>query len=122
MNGSTEHIIQTIENAKPGTRWAVGTEIHLVNRLAKAAAARDVFVRILSDCQCLCTTMYRIDQQHLLWVLDGIAEGRSPNVISVHPEAKRLAKLALERMLRNSAPAGQGAVRSRAAGAAALVD
>ena len=122
MNGSTEHIIQTIEHAKPGTRWAVGTEIHLVNRLAKAAAARDVFVRILSDCQCLCTTMYRIDQQHLLWVLDGIAEGRSPNVISVHPEAKRLAKLALERMLRNSAPAGQGAVRSRAAGAAALVD
>jgi quinolinate synthase len=122
MSGSTEHIIETIERAPAGTRWAVGTEIHLVNRLARAAAARDVFVRILSDCQCLCTTMYRIDQQHLLWVLDGIAEGRGPNVIRVHPDAKRQARLALERMLRNAAPAGQGAVRSRGPGAAALVD
>jgi quinolinate synthase len=120
LSGSTEHIIQTIERAEPGSRWAIGTEIHLVNRLAKAAAARDVFVRILSDCQCLCTTMYRIDPQHLLWSLDCIAEGKPANVVRVHPEAKAQARLALDRMLRNTAPAGQGAVKSRAA--AAFVD
>ena len=122
LSGSTEHIIQTIERAEPGSRWAIGTEIHLVNRLAKAASARDVFVRILSDCQCLCTTMYRIDPQHLLWSLDCIAEGKPANVVRVHPEAKAQARLALERMLRNTAPAGQGAVKSRAAAAAAFVD
>ena len=122
LGGSTEHIIQTIERAEPGSRWAIGTEIHLVNRLAKAAAARDVFVRILSDCQCLCTTMYRIDPQHLLWSLDCIAEDKAANVIRVHPEAKAQARLALERMLRNTAPAGQGAVKSRAAASAAFVD
>jgi quinolinate synthase len=120
LSGSTEHIIQTIERAEPGSRWAIGTEIHLVNRLAKAAAARDVFVRILSDCQCLCTTMYRIDPQHLLWSLDCIAEVKPANVVRVHPEAKAQARLALERMLRNTAPAGQGAVKSRSA--AAFVD
>jgi quinolinate synthase len=122
LGGSTEHIIRTIEGAAPGSRWAIGTEIHLVNRLAKAAAARDVFVRILSDCQCLCTTMYRIDPQHLLWSLDRIAEGKPANVIRVHPEAKAQARLALERMLRNSAPAAQGAVPSRAPAPPAFVD
>ena len=122
VSGSTEHIIQTIERAQPGSRWAVGTEIHLVNRIAQAAAKRDVFVRILSDCQCLCTTMYRIDQQHLLWVLDGIAEGRSPNVVRVHPEARALARVALQRMLRHSGAAQTGAVPTRTDGSAALVD
>jgi quinolinate synthase len=105
LSGSTEHIIRTIEQAAPGTRWAVGTEIHLVNRLARAAAARDVFVRILSDCQCLCTTMYRIDPPHLLWSLDRIAEGSPANIVRVHPDARRDARLALERMLRNSGTA-----------------
>lgn len=122
MSGSTEHIINTIERAEPGTRWAIGTEIHLVNRLAKAAAKRGVFVRILSDCQCLCTTMYRIDPQHLLWVLDGIAEGRSPNVVSVHPEAKQLARKALDRMLRNSQSAPKTCTSTPGATASALVD
>ncbi len=103
MRGSTEHIIHTLDAAAPGTRWAVGTEIHLVNRIAKAASARGVDVKVLSDCQCLCTTMYRIDQQHLLWVLDHLASGRVINRVSVHPECKRLAKLALDRMLRNVA-------------------
>ena len=122
MSGSTEHIIQTIERAKSGSRWAVGTEIHLVNRIAQAAAERDVFVRILSDCQCLCTTMYRIDQQHLLWVLDGIAEGRSPNVVRVHPEARALARMALERMLRHSGAIQADTSHARADVVAALVD
>lgn len=99
LAGSTEFIIKTIEEASPGSRWAVGTEIHLVTRLAKAAAERGVFVRILSDCQCLCTTMYRIDEPHLLWVLDNLAAGKVVNQVSVHPEAKTWAVKALDRML-----------------------
>jgi len=103
--GSTEFIIREIEAAKPGSRWAVGTEVHLVNRLAQRAAERGVEVRILSECQCLCTTMYRIDQGHMLWVLDSLAEGRVVNEVRVHAEARRLARLALDRMLVNATPA-----------------
>jgi quinolinate synthase len=99
LKGSTEFIIKEIEAAPAGSRFAVGTEIHLVNRLAARAASRGVEVRILSDCQCLCTTMYRIDQAHLLWVLDELAHGRVVNRISVHPEARALARLAIDRML-----------------------
>ncbi len=97
--GSTERIIQTIENAKPGSHFAVGTEVHLVNRLANEAKQRGVHVRTLSDCQCLCTTMYRIDMPHLLWVLDNLAGGKVVNQISVHPEARKWALVALRRML-----------------------
>jgi quinolinate synthase len=111
LNGSTEFIIQTIRKAKPGSRWAIGTEFHLVARLAREAAERGVHVRILSDCQCLCTTMYRIDQPHLLWVLDNLAGALSKdgkpkvvNVVKVHPEARRDALLALDRMLALSVP------------------
>jgi quinolinate synthase len=108
LSGSTEFIIKTIRAAKPGSRWAIGTEIHLVTRIAAEAKARGggVEVRILSDCQCLCTTMYRIDQPHLLWVLDHLAgafsKDGSPKVVnqvSVHPQVRRQALLALDRML-----------------------
>ena len=99
ITGSTEAIIETIEQAPPGSRWGVGTEIHLVNRLAKAAAERGVFVRILSDCQCLCTTMYRIDEPHLLWVLDHLIQGKVLNRVQVHPEARGPALESLHRML-----------------------
>lgn len=99
LNGSTEFIIKTIRAAEPGSRWAVGTEIHLVNRLSREAAGRGVDVRILSDCQCLCTTMYRIDQPHLAWVLDHLAKGKVVNRISVHDKAREPALAALERML-----------------------
>lgn len=105
LNGSTEFIIRTLHAAEEGSRWAVGTEIHLVNRLAREAAERGVSVRILSDCQCLCTTMYRIDQSHLLWALDNLAEGRVVNRVHVHPEARGPALEALERMLSLSNPA-----------------
>ncbi len=123
-SGSTQHIINTIENAEPGTKWAVGTEVHLVNRLAQAHRARGVHVEMLSDCQCLCTTMYRIDPPHLLWILDGLCgigttkdqpwdhepgEPTARNVIAVHPQAQRLAKLALDRMLAHT---GTGAVKN----------
>jgi quinolinate synthase len=100
LAGSTEFIIDAIGSAAPGTSWAVGTEVHLVERIARSAARRGVNVRILSECQCLCTTMYRIDQAHLSWCLDQLAAGKVVNRIAVHPEAKRLAKSALERMLR----------------------
>lgn len=100
LAGSTEFIIDEIAKAERGSRWAVGTEVHLVQRIAQRAAERGVDVRILSDCQCLCTTMYRIDQAHLAWCLEHLAAGKVVNRITVHPEAKRLAKLALDRMLR----------------------
>ena len=100
LAGSTEFIIDTIDGAAPGTSWAVGTEVHLVDRVARRAAPRGVHVRILSECQCLCTTMYRIDQAHMAWCLDQLAAGKVVNRIAVHPDARRLATLALERMLR----------------------
>ena len=111
LAGSTEFIIDTIDRAAPGSQWSVGTEIHLVNRIARRAVERSVDVRILSDCQCLCTTMYRIDQAHMAWCLDQLAVGKVVNRISVHPEAKRLARLALERMLRLT-PTRYGALSS----------
>jgi quinolinate synthase len=101
LNGSTEFIIRQIEAAAPGSNWAIGTEVHLVNRLANEARDRGITVMMLSDCQCLCTTMYRIEPANLLWVLDNLAEGKVVNRIEVHPEAQRLARLALERMLAN---------------------
>ncbi|MFM9995467.1 MAG: quinolinate synthase NadA [Phycisphaerales bacterium] len=112
LAGSTEFIIRTIRAAPHGSRWAVGTEHHLVHRLAREAAARGVEVRILSDCQCLCTTMSRIDQPHLLWVLDHLAgafsrDGRTPkpvNVIKVHAKVRGQALLALDRMLALAKP------------------
>ena len=107
MSGSTEKIIQTIEAAAPGTNWAVGTETHLVNRLAKKAAERGVDVRMLSGCQCLCTTMYRIDMPHLLWTLDNLAEGKVVNQIKVHPQVRHFSLLALDRMLRITAKAAK---------------
>ena len=103
-HGSTEYIIRAIRAAEPGSRWAVGTEVHLVARLAREAEARTVSVRILSDCQCLCTTMYRIDQPHLLWVLDHLAAGKVVNRITVHPKPRAQALLALDRMLALASP------------------
>ena len=101
LAGSTEYIIEAIESAEPGSSWHVGTEVHLVDRLSRAAAERGVRVRMLSDCQCLCTTMYRIDPAHLLWTLDNLAEDRVVNRITVHPEAAEHARAALDRMLAN---------------------
>ncbi len=99
MTGSTEGIKKAIETAKPGSRWAIGTEVHMVNRLANAAKERGVTVRMLSDCQCLCTTMYRIDMPHLLYVMDNLAEGKVVNQIKVDDEVKKWSLEALDRML-----------------------
>ncbi|MEP0842772.1 MAG: quinolinate synthase NadA [Phycisphaerae bacterium] len=100
LAGSTEYIIKTIDEAPEGSRWAVGTEIHLVNRLAERHAGRKV-VRSLAGVQCLCTTMYRIDLPHLLWSLDELAAGRIVNQVKVDPETRHWAVVALQRMLEN---------------------
>ncbi len=101
--GSTEFIIQTIDRAPSGSSFAVGTEVHLVTRLARAAELRGVSVEMLSGCQCLCTTMYRIDQQHLAWVLDHLVAAKVVNEIRVHEQARAGARIALDRMLTNVA-------------------
>ena len=108
--GSTEFIIERLQQAKAGSSWTIGTEVHLVERVCREAEARGVRARILSDCQCLCTTMVRIGQPHLLWVLDNLAEGRVVNRIQVHPEAARLARRSLDRMLALRPPAPAAAV------------
>jgi quinolinate synthase len=95
--GSTEQIIRTVSSAEPGSAWAVGTEIHLVNRLGKQWADR--LVISLDPHVCVCTTMFRITPQHLCWTLENLAEGRVVNRIDVDEETKRLARVALERML-----------------------
>jgi quinolinate synthase len=95
--GSTEYIIRTIRAAPPRTYWAVGTEVHLVHRLAKTMP--DKTVRLLSGIQCLCATMYRIDLKHLYWALKNLVDGRVVNRISVDPDTRRDARIALDRML-----------------------
>jgi quinolinate synthase len=97
--GSTEHIIQRIDHAEPGTIWAVGTEVHLVNRLAARNAARGVRVHMLGEQRCMCAQMFRIDPPHLLWVLDNLAHGRFVNHVLVEPVARRPARVAVERMI-----------------------
>jgi len=97
--GSTERIIQLVEQAPAGTSFAIGTEIHLVNRLANRFAPLDKKVISLDDAGCLCTTMYRITPQHLAWALENLAEGRVVNRIRVRDDVKRWAHLALDRML-----------------------
>jgi quinolinate synthase len=97
--GSTERLIALVEQAPAGQMFAVGTEIHLVNRMARRFAAESKRVITLDDTGCLCTTMFRISPQHLAWVLENLVEGRVVNRIQVKPGVKRWAKVALDRML-----------------------
>ena len=97
--GSTERLIALVEQAHEGQMFAVGTEIHLVNRMARRFAAEGKRVITLDDTGCLCTTMYRITPQHLAWALENLVEGRVVNRIQVRPSVKRWAKVALDRML-----------------------
>ena len=91
--------IDVIERAPEGSSFAVGTEIHLVNRLAKRFAPLGKRVITLDDAGCLCTTMYRISPQHLAWTLENLLEGRVVNRIKVDDRVKHWAKVALDRML-----------------------
>ena len=97
--GSTERLIALVEQAPTGTMFAIGTEIHLVNRLARRFAPEGKKIITLDDTGCLCTTMYRISPQHLAWALENLVEGRVVNRIQVRPEVKRWARVALDRML-----------------------
>jgi quinolinate synthase len=97
-SGSTEHIITAVRNSPPGTAWAVATEIHLVNRLMHEFAPHKTIVT-LDPFGCLCSTMFRVSPNHLLWVLEGLVEGKVYNHITVPDDQKRDAKLALDRML-----------------------
>ncbi|HEY1159953.1 MAG TPA: quinolinate synthase NadA [Terracidiphilus sp.] len=101
--GSTERLISLVEQAPSGSMFAIGTEIHLVNRLARRFAAEDKRIITLDDTGCLCTTMYRISPHHLAWALDNLVEGRVVNRIQVRPGVKHWAKVALDRMLETSA-------------------
>ncbi|HKN24617.1 MAG TPA: quinolinate synthase NadA [Candidatus Acidoferrum sp.] len=95
--GSTEGIIRAIKASPPGTAWAVGTEIHLVNRLSKQL--KDHLVMSLEPSVCVCTTMFRITPQHLLWALENLVAGTVVNRISVDDRTRKYSKLALDRML-----------------------
>jgi quinolinate synthase len=88
-----------IEMAPAGLSFAVGTEIHLVNRLTKRFAPLGKRVMTLDDAGCLCTTMYRISPQHLAWALENLVEGRVVNRIKVEDDVKEWARVALDRML-----------------------
>jgi len=97
--GSTERLIKIVEDAPTGSMFAIGTEIHLVNRLARRFAPQGKRIITLDDTGCLCTTMYRISPQHLAWALENLVEGRVVNRIQVRPNVKHWAKVALDRML-----------------------
>lgn len=97
--GSTEKIIEVIEKAPAGSSFAVGTEIHLVNRLANRFAKLGKEVITLDDAGCLCTTMYRISPHHLAWALENLVAGNVVNRIKVDEDVKHWSRLALDRML-----------------------
>jgi quinolinate synthase len=97
LRGSTSRIIREVEAAPPGTKWAIGTELHLVNRLKHEHPNQEI--HFLSPVVCMCATMYRIDLAHLCWSLENLAAGTPVNIIRVDDETARWALVALERML-----------------------
>ena len=97
VSGSTGKIIQTVKNAPAGTKWAIGTELHLVNRLKKEHPEQEIF--FLSPVVCMCATMYRIDLAHLCWTLENYAAGSPVNIIRVEEKTQEWSLVALDRML-----------------------
>jgi quinolinate synthase len=97
LNGSTSYIIKTVEESPSGSKWAIGTEVNLVNRLAKRFPDKEV--RLLAPDLCMCATMYRISPQSLAWSMENLAEGIVVNEIAVDPETSELANVALGRMI-----------------------
>jgi quinolinate synthase len=97
LNGSTSFIINTIEKAESGTKWAVGTEVNLVNRLAKKFP--DKQIQLLAPDLCMCATMYRIAPQNLCWAMENLLDGNVVNEIIVDDETKHFANIALQRMI-----------------------
>ncbi|AZS87730.1 quinolinate synthase NadA [Streptomyces griseoviridis] len=97
--GSTEYIIKALEAAPAGSKWAIGTELNLVRRLANRFAPEGKEIVFLDRTVCFCSTMNRIDLPHLVWTLESLADGKLVNRIEVDRETEKYAKLALERML-----------------------
>jgi len=97
ISGSTSKIIETVRNAAAGTKWAIGTELHLVNRLKKEHPEQEI--HFLSPLVCMCATMYRIDLAHLCWCLENLTQGSVVNQIVVREEIANWSLIALERML-----------------------
>jgi quinolinate synthase len=100
--GSTETIIRVVKESPPGTRWLVGTELNLVDRLAEEVKAEGKVVQFMAGTVCMCSTMQRIDPQHLAWCLENLVAGKVVNQIKVPAHEAGLAKIALERMLEAS--------------------
>ena len=96
-HGSTGAILKKVEEAPPGTKWAIGTELHLVNRLKQEHPEQEI--HFLSPVVCMCATMYRIDLAHLCWSLENYQAGTPVNVVEVDEETARWSLIALERML-----------------------
>ena len=97
--GSTDYIIKTVKASKPGSRWLVGTELNLVNRLAEEMKPCGTTVQFMASTVCMCSTMARIDPQHLAWTLENLAEDNVVNRITVPAHEAELARKALKRML-----------------------
>lgn len=97
ISGSTGTIIRTVEASPPGTKWAIGTELHLVNRLKQEHPEQEI--HFLSPVLCMCATMYRIDLAHLCWSLENLRDGHPVNVIAVDDQTTKWSLVALERML-----------------------
>ena len=95
--GSTEAIIRAVENSPAGSKWAIGTELNLVSRLAKNHPDKEIV--FLDKTVCYCSTMNRIDLPHLVWAMESLVAGHEVNQIKVDPETARFSKLALEQML-----------------------
>jgi quinolinate synthase len=97
ISGSTSTILKTVQQAAPGTKWAIGTELHLVNRIKKEHPEQEV--HFLSPVVCMCATMYRIDLAHLAWSIENLLVGDVVNQIEVDEQTARYSLIALERML-----------------------
>ena len=97
--GSTDFIIKTITESKPNTRWLVGTELNLVNRLADTLKPQGKVVQFMAPTVCVCSTMARIDPQHLAWTLENLVDGNVVNRIKVPEREAEFARIALKRML-----------------------
>ncbi|MBX3616783.1 quinolinate synthase NadA [Nitrosomonas sp.] len=100
--GSTEYIIKTIAAADNGTRWLVGTELNLVSRIAEEFKSQEKIIQFMSPMVCMCSTMARIDPQHLAWTLENLVNGNVVNQIKVPENEAKLARIALDRMLKIS--------------------
>ncbi len=97
LDGSTSFIIKTVENSPSGSKWAIGTEVNLVNRLQQRFPDKEI--RLLAPDLCMCATMYRIAPQNLAWAMENLLDGNVVNEIKVDDETKHFAGIALQRMI-----------------------